>query len=203
MALQPDYRQLWHILNTLPMGILTKSSRSLEPYLEVESSAGMTSFIGAQRFLSTSSSSSSPPDESDSNPPPPEPSRRPAQFTPIQSIFYPVKSKDPLPSKNETPEARSQPAPPFGQNVALAAIPVRVPKPPYFPSNVLEIQKYSLRARSASALQRKVLFRVLFRYYQSVQLSDVAQRHYFFEKLLMHFLDPIGGLARPERSSGS
>nr|GLL43453.1 ap2 erf and b3 domain-containing transcription factor rav1-like protein [Ipomoea trifida] len=81
-----------------------------------------------------------------------------------------------------------EPAPPLGQHVALAAIPVRVPEPPYFPVGVLEVQEDSFGGDGA-VLEREVLLRLLLGDHEPVQLAHVARSHGFLE-------EPLPGLSR-------
>ncbi|WVZ10773.1 hypothetical protein V8G54_015303, partial [Vigna mungo] len=81
----------------------------------------------------------------------------------------------------------NEPAPTFGQNVALATIPIRVAESPHFPRNVFEVQQNALRRRRANAvnaLQREVLLRVLLRDHQPIQLPHVTRRNRLLEQLL-------------------
>ncbi|EYU18081.1 hypothetical protein MIMGU_mgv1a014711mg [Erythranthe guttata] len=74
-------------------------------------------------------------------------------------------------------------APALGEDVALAAVPVRVPEPPRFPDLVLEPQQQpALAGVSAAAVQREMLLRVLLRYHEPVQLADVARRQRLLEQ---------------------
>lgn len=75
-----------------------------------------------------------------------------------------------------------KPAPPFGHHVALAAVPVGVPKPPRLPVPVLEIQQKPFLV--AGRIQREVLLGMLFRDDEAVELPYVARRHDFVEHVL-------------------
>lgn len=89
-------------------------------------------------------------------------------------------------------------APAFGQNVALATIPVRVTEPPALSALVLETQRHPLALPSRLS-QRQVLLRVLLRDHQSVQLPHVARRQWLLEHRLLFLvrsslpLVPLGG----------
>lgn len=67
-------------------------------------------------------------------------------------------------------------APPFGQHVALAAVPIRVPEAPALAGLVLEAKQ---QARVAA--EREVLLGVLFRDDEAVELADVAGGQWLFE----------------------
>lgn len=76
-------------------------------------------------------------------------------------------------------------APPFGQDVALAAVPVRVAEPPALAGLVLETQQQALLgAGRVSAAEGEVLLGVLLGNDEAVQLADVARR----QRLLEHGL---------------
>lgn len=63
-------------------------------------------------------------------------------------------------------------APPLGQDVALAAVPIRVSEPPRLPAVVLEAQQQPFLS---AAVQGKVLLGLLLRYHKAVELANVAR----------------------------
>lgn len=73
-------------------------------------------------------------------------------------------------------------APSFGQHITLATVPVRIPEPPRFSISILEIHQNSITA--AVMIILKMFLGMLLRDHQPVQLSNIARRHGFLEKLL-------------------
>lgn len=76
-------------------------------------------------------------------------------------------------------------APSFGHNIALAAVPIRVPEPPWLPIPVLEIQQKAFLI--GGRIQGEMLLGVLFWDNKSVQFPYIAWGNYFVEQVF--FLD--------------
>lgn len=79
-------------------------------------------------------------------------------------------------------------APPFGQDVALAAVPIRVTEPPRLPDLVFEPQQQPLLAAgglSCAAVQGEIPLGVLLGYDEAIELADVAGREGFLEEGLL------------------
>lgn len=79
-------------------------------------------------------------------------------------------------------------APAFRENVALAAVPIRIPKPPRFPQLILKPQQQAVLAWFGPAVQRKMLLRVLLRYDEAVELADVTRRQRLLKQPLLRNL---------------
>lgn len=92
----------------------------------------------------------------------------PANVEPLAIRAEPLEGDD---VSGVEPLLLDEAAPPFGEDVALAAVPVWVPEPPHLPCLILEAQLQPLLA-----LKRKVALGVLLGYHQPVQLPNITWR---------------------------